>query len=264
MKNTATAWRLRDPTGALALFESRRPPNATPSKLTRLAAVTPDGTLFVYGNYLLQINGTVPSQDVLESLYAQLPQLDQSPLPALMASLPQSGLVPNSERYVLGPVSLERLEPRISPSLVALHLGVEAQSGRYGTPKGELTLIVFNYPTPSLAREQEGAFSKVPGVIAKRAGPLLAVIVQPADVDAAERVLSQVHYEANLTWNEKVPGDEVKGMANLVLTGFAFAGVLGGLSLLVGIGFGGFRFIREKLGKPEDRGGITLLRIDEK
>ncbi len=261
---TATAWRLRDSTGALALFEARRPANATPSKLTKLAAATPDGALLAYGNYLLQISGTVPDPADLEPFYAQLPQLDQAPLPALIGFLPQNGLVPNSERYVLGPVSLDRLEPRISPSLAALHLGVEAQAGRYSTPKGDLTLIIFNYPTPSLAREQEGAFLKVPGLVAKRAGPLVAVIVQPSDADAAERLLSQVHYDANLTWNEKVPVNEVKGMANLVLTGFAFAGVLGGLSLLVGIGFGGFRFVLKKLGKLEEEGGITVLRLNDK
>jgi hypothetical protein len=261
---TATAWRLRDSTGALALFEARRPANATPSKLARLAATTPDGAIFVYGNYLLQFSGTIPDSDALEAFYAQLPQLDQSPLPALISFLPQNGLVPNSERYILGPVSLERLDSRISPSLAALHLGAEAQSGRYQTANGELTLIVFNYPTPSIARDQEGAFLKLPGAIAKRSGPLVAVIVQPADADSAERLLSQVRYEANLTWNDKIPLNETKGMANLVLTGFAFAGVLGGLSMLVGIGFGGFRYLLRKLGKHEDPGGITVLRISDK
>jgi len=261
---TATAWRLRDSTGALALFETRRPANATPSTLTKLAASTPNGAIFTYGNYLFEFSGTLPDPAALEPFYAQLPQLDQAALPSLIGFLPQDGLVRNSERYVLGPVSLERLDPRISPSLAALHYGTEAQSGRYRTPKGDLTLILFNYPTPSVAREQEGAFQKLPGAIAKRAGPLVAVIVQAPDLNAAELVLSQVRYEAKLTWNEKVPVDEVKGMASLVLTGFAFAGVLGGLSIVVGIGFGGFRFLLKKFGKGLDDGGMTVLGINNK
>jgi hypothetical protein len=159
---------------------------------------------------------------------------------------------------------LERLVSRFTPSLAALHVGAEAQSGRYRTPKGELTLIIFSYPTPNFAREQEEAFLKLPGAISKRAGPLVAVILQSADPDAAERVLSQVHYEANLTWNEKVPVDPAKGIANLVLTGFAFAGVLGGLSIVVGIGFGGFRFLLKKLGKRVDQGDMTVLGINDK
>jgi len=43
---TASAWRLRDSTGALALFEAQRPANAAPAKLTALFAKTPDGAIF--------------------------------------------------------------------------------------------------------------------------------------------------------------------------------------------------------------------------
>src|SRR5271163_1057192 len=47
---TATAWRFRDSTGAMAMFEFRRPPGATPSNLTNLSVHTSDGTIFAYGN----------------------------------------------------------------------------------------------------------------------------------------------------------------------------------------------------------------------
>ena len=40
-----------------------------------------------------------------------------------MTDLPADGLIPNSERYILGPVSLDRFEPRIPPSVAAFHLG---------------------------------------------------------------------------------------------------------------------------------------------
>ena len=93
----------------------------------------------------------------------------------------RNGLIPNSERYILGPVSLARFEPRIAPSLAAFHLGTEAQLGRYRTPKGDLTLAIFSYPTPNIARERQEEFPKVPGTIAKRSGPLVGVVVQPPD-----------------------------------------------------------------------------------
>src|SRR5487761_840515 len=48
---TATAWRMRDSTGAMALFEARRPPGATPAKLAQLAVTTSDGVILAYGNY---------------------------------------------------------------------------------------------------------------------------------------------------------------------------------------------------------------------
>ena len=110
--------------------------------------------------------------------------------------------------------------------------------------------------------EQEG-FSKL-GAIAKRSGPLVGVIVQPADLDAAERVLAGVQYAGHLTLNEKVPVNEGLFLYKLFLNIFVLSGVLIGLSIIVGIGFGGFRIFRRKLGKPGDDDLIQLLRIGDK
>jgi hypothetical protein len=261
---TASGWRLRDSTGALALFQTLRPALATPSKLAALSANTPDGAIFAYGNYVFQVTGDVPEQKDLELLFIQLPQLDIAPLPALAGYLPKDGLIPNSERYILGPASLARFEPRIAPSLAAFHLGTEAQSGRYRTPKGDLSLAIFSYPTPNIAREREQEFTKLPGTIAKRSGPLVGVVVQPPDADAAERVLAGVQYEANLTLNEKVPINQGLFMYKLFLNIFVLSGVLIGLSIIVGIGFGGFRVLRRKLGKPGHDDPFQLLRIGDK
>lgn len=261
---TATAWKLRDSTGALALFDARLPDSATPAKLSALSVNTPDGAIFAYGNYVFQVTGVVPEQKDLALLFSQLPQLDNAPLPALASNLPQNGLIPDSERYILGPASLARFEPRITPSLAAFHLGTEGQLGRYRTPKGDLTLVIFSYPTPNIARERQEAFLKLPGTIAKRSGPLVGVIVQPPDPDAAERVLARVQYAGHLTLNEKVPVNEGLFMYKLFLNIFVLSGVLIALSIIVGIGFGGFRILRRKLGKPGDDDLIQLLRIGDK
>jgi hypothetical protein len=266
---TATVWRLGDSTGALAMFDVQRPANATPAKLAPLSARTPDGAVFAYGNYVFQISRAVPAQTFpeqkdLELLFSRLPQLDNAPLPALASSLPQDGLIPNSERYILGPASLARFEPRIAPSLAAFRLGTEAQLGRYRTPKGDLTLVIFSYPTPNIARERQEAFLKVPGTIAKRSGPLVGVVVQSPDPDATERVLSRVHYAGNLTLNEKVPVNEGLFLYRLFLNIFVLSGVLIGLSIIVGIGFGGFRILRRKLGRPGHDDPFQLLRIGDK
>jgi len=261
---TATVWRLRDSTGALGLFEALLPANATPAKLSALSAKTPDGAIFAYGNYVFQVSGEVPEQKDLEMLFGRLPQLDNAPLPALASYLPQDGLIPNSQRYILGPASLARFEPRIAPSLAAFHLGTEAQLGRYRTPKGDLTLVIFSYPTPNIARERQEEFSKLPGAIAKRSGPWVGVIVQQPDADAAERVLGGVQYAGNLTLNEKVPVNQGLLLYRLFLNIFVLSGVLIALSIIVGIGFGGFRILRRKLGKPGHDDPFQLLRIGDK
>jgi hypothetical protein len=262
---TATAWRMRDSTGAMAVFQARRPPGAAPANVAQLAAQTSDGVILAFGNYVFQFTGSVPAADDLDQLYSQVPQLEQAPLPALAGFLPQDGLIPNSERYVVGPVSLQRFEPRIAPSIAAFHLSAEAQLAKYKSAKGPMTLVVFEYPTPNIARERYQEFQNIPGAVAKRTGPLVGVMIQPSDADAAERVLGQLRYGAKLTLNEKVPKDEAKGLAKLILNIFMVSGLLIGLSVLVGVAFGGSRALLRKLGivrrEPE---GMTVLRLGQK
>ena len=259
-----SAWRLQDSTGALALFEERRPADSTRAKLSALSARARSGAVLAYGNYVFEISGDVPEQNDLDLFFSRLPQFSQAPLPALAAYLPQDGLIPNSERYILGPAALARYEPRIAPSLAAFHLSAEGQLGRYKTPKGDLTLIIFNYPTPGMARDRQAEFLKMPGTLAKRSGPIVAVVVHPADPDAAESLLSRVQYAGNLTSNESVPVNEGLFLYRLFLNIFVLSGALIGLSIILGIGFGGFRILRRKLGKHEHDDPFQLLRIGDK
>jgi len=261
---TATAWRTRDSTGAMALFQARRPLGATPANVTKLSSRGSDGILFAYGNYLFQFTGNMPPSEDMDQFYALLPGLEQSPLPALMTYLPVDGLVPNSERYVVGPVSLQRFEPEIAPSVAAFHLGAEGQLGKYQTPKGTMTLAIFNYPTPGMARAQYEEFQKIPGAVAKRAGDLVAVIVAPPDPDAAERVLAQVKYETNITWNQSIPQNPVPGVAKLILDIFMFTGILLLGALVAGIGFGGVRILARKMGRGEDPNAMITLHLSNK
>ncbi|MBZ5603824.1 MAG: hypothetical protein LAO79_16110 [Acidobacteriia bacterium] len=258
----ATTWRFHDSTGAMAMFEARRPALATRSAVAKLAVQTSDGIIFAYGNYLFQLTGAVPPD--VSVFYADLPKLEQSPLPALYGDLPPEDLIPNSERYVVGPVSLDRFFPGLAPSLAAFHLGAEAQIGHYSTPKGPLLLAIFNYPTPNMARERVAEFQKISGAMVKRAGPLVAMTLNPPDADAAEKILSRVKYETNITWNEKVPENEVRNTARLVLNIFVFSGILIALAATAGVLFGGYRFLFRKLHKGEDPEAMITLHLEGK
>jgi len=215
---------------------------------------------YLQGNYVFQLTSAQPDTQDLEAFYLDLPRFENSALPVLKDDLPRDGLIPNSERYILGPVSQERFQPQIPPSVAAFHFGTEAQLGIYSSPKGPMTLAIYNYPTPAIAMERYQDFQKIPGTVAKRAGPLLAVIVQPPDPDAAERLLAQVAYNVNLMWNQEIGGPTVKDSAKMVLTIMALAGIVLGLCLVAGIGFGAFRVVLRKLGwkGPESDAMITL------
>jgi hypothetical protein len=258
----ATAWRFRDSTGAMAMYEARRPAGATPAKITKLSVQTSDGFIFAYGNYVFQLTGNLPKS--FSEIWQNLPKLEESPLPVLMSMLPPEGLVPNSERYIVGPVSLERFEPRIAPSVAGFHMGTEGQTGKYKTDKGLLTLAVFNYPTPNLARDRYQAFQAIPGAVARRVGSLVALTINPPDADAAERVLSRVKYDTNITWSQKIPVNEVPGKIRYILNVLMFAGLLIVLCLAAGLIYAGFRILSRKLNRGEDPEAMITLRLGNK
>jgi hypothetical protein len=254
---TIAGWQTRDSTGALALYQLRRPADATKSSIAVLAVKTATGVTVGYGNYVFEYSGRTPDKTELDTLLIQLKQVERSPLPTLTGHLPAEGLIPNSERYILGPVSLSRFAPHISPSTAAFHLSAEGQLAKYAS---EMTLTIFEYPTPNMGRERQEAFLKLPGTLAKRAGPLVAVIARPADPDAAERVLAKVLWDPKLT-RQVVGPAPAQGIANIVLTGFLFAGVLIAASLFAGFGLGGLKALLKRRGWYKEHDAITVLRI---
>ncbi len=252
-------WQVRDSTSGFALFQLRRPADATQSDVGELAAKTRTGLIAAYGNYVLEYSGLTPTKDLLDALLIQLRQVERSALPTLRRHLPSDGLVPNSERYILGPVSLSRFVPQISPSLAAFHLSAEGQMAKYADG---LTLTVFEYPTPNMARERQDEFLKLNGALSKRAGPLVAVVTPPANADAAERVLAKVLWEPALT-RQEVGAGPAQGIANIVLTGFLLAGVLFAASLFAGFGLGTVKAFFKKRGWYKEHDAITVLRIKD-
>jgi len=259
----ATAWRLMDSTGAFALYQSRRALGATVSDFSANAARTSDGVLFAFGNYVIQFTGGEPDPADLQFLYNSLPRFSNAPLPSLLSLFPEEGRVPNSERYILGPVSLQRFAPNIPPSTAAFRLGAEAQLASYKSPAGLVTLAVFSYPTPTMARDQAAEFEKIPMAMVKRTGSLIAVSVAPPDRDAAERLLGRINYQANVTLNEKPPGADLKKFGGQLLSMVALAGILMCLCVIAGVGFGGFRVISKKIWKREDPDVMIALNLDK-
>ena len=81
-----TAWRYKDTTGAYA------------------ASLELPGVRV--GNYVVQCVGKCP-KDLPQLADAGLPHVSHTSVPTLNTYLPPKGLIPHSERYILGPVGLQ-------------------------------------------------------------------------------------------------------------------------------------------------------------
>ena len=256
----ATVYQLQDTTGSLAAFDWQRPPAATPSAAAALAVETPDSLLLVHGNYLLAFAGYKPAKEELDGLIASLRNLDTTVLPVLPGYLPSDGRVPNSERYILGPAGLQKFAPGIPPSVAAFHLGAEAQLGVFHNPQGDAPMVIFSYPTPQIAMQRIADFDKSPGLVAKRSGPLVAVVVAPPDPDYAEKLLSQVRYQAQITRDEYVPSRR-DNIGDLVVNAFVLIGILLAFALVSGFALGGYRALRRHSRHGEDADAMITLHL---
>lgn len=260
-----SGWRLKDTTSAFAVVQWMLTPGYRTAKFEDTAFQNGRKYLWMFGNYVFHLEGDLPDEEKRQILYIQLPRLERSALPKLSDYLPADGLVAASRRYVLGPVSLEKFEPRIPPSLAAFHLGAEGQLGLYQAGNESYAILIFNYPTPNIAKKQFEEFMKLDGVTAKRTGPMVALALGGTDRDAVERALAKVNYQATISWNEPVGGRQEPNMGDLILGAIKLIGVLCLLTVVGGLLVAGIKMAgRRWLGWSKDDEAMLTLHIDDR
>jgi hypothetical protein len=111
-----------------------------------------------------------------------------------------------------------------------------------------------------MAIDRLAAFNKTPNLMVKRSGPLIALVLPPANPDAAERLLALVRYEVNLTMDEYVPTRR-DNIGVLVINAFELIGILLVFSSVAGLAYGGLRLFRRRKGEEPDA-VISLHLVD--
>ena len=213
--------------------------------------------VFLVGNYLFRFDGWKPQTSDLATFTGHLPGLDQTQLPG--SHLPVPGIKANSLRYVLGPTGLDRFEKGVPPAVAAFSMGAEVEIAQYDTSAGPMQLAVFTYPTPQIARQRLPEFQGLPGAVAKRAGPMVAVILAPQDKNEAERLLSLISYKAEITLNERVPTAR-DNIGDLFLNIFILVGYILAVFIAAGLGVAVVR----RLGWGTSGDPMTLLHLEDR
>jgi hypothetical protein len=104
-------------------------------------------------------------------------------------------------------------------------------------------------------------FERLPGAVVKRSGPLVAVLLNPADRDMAERLLSQVRWQAEVTRNDYVPTQR-DNPGNLLLNIFKLIGILLLFAILSGVLMGGVRVLMRLLRRGKEPEVMIMLHLD--
>jgi hypothetical protein len=225
-KFSATAWRLKDATSALAWYQSIRAANCIPNPAA-LVCTTPGSVTMAYQNYVLRFEGWRPLDKELAELFPQLPRVRSGGgLPLLPGYLPESSRIRNSERYLLGVHSLQKFAPAIPATLAGFEDGAEAQMGSFQTAAGVVPIVVFSYNTPQHAQMKVKEFEKQPGWVIHRSGPLVALVPGGLDQKLATPLLRGIEYKAKITSNTPGKLPPMPNVAGMLVAIFELTGVL--------------------------------------
>ena len=240
------------------------------------AAFLNNRVLFYQGNVLVDAvfdRMSVMSASQLRQLAGLLPQPadNKDKLPSLPQRLPTASLnssagrnlEKNTTKYILGPVTLDRVGSPLASAMVDFKSGAEVVLGKYAVNAGDATLMLIEYPTPQIAAERlrqidasHHVTQQQPGVAPildvgpffdMRTGPIIVIAGGPLSKSEARSLMSSISYEADVTWNENTYVTKKDNLANFLFNAIVLCGIVVGLALVAGIAFGGLRLLVKRL-----------------
>ncbi len=260
-KRTAllTLYRFRDPSSAYGAYTFLRNDALTPIEAGSFGCAGGDRALVVVGDLLLDVVAKPmrPSDADLTQLAASLNKVaDHTPFPSIGEHLPQQGLVRRSEHYVLGPRALAQYVPLGTDDWVGFDHSAETIIARYRITGKDEMLLIASYPTQQIAAEKFGSMLKhftfdPPGAVpqgqtvlfGKRSSSLIAVVIGAPSREAANKLLDEVAYESQVTWNEPKTTITDPTISSIVIGAFLGTGAIMLIAVAAGLGFGGLRVV---------------------
>ncbi len=287
---TVRAAVFEDASGAYGAFTYYRSEEMGEEQIGGQAAFLNNRVLFYQGNVLVDAvfdRMSVMSASQLRQLAGLLPQAagNKSNPPSLPSYLPKRDLEKKTTKYILGPVTLDRVGSPLAGSAVDFKSGAEVVIGKYAATAGDATLMLIEYPTPQIAAERLKAIDsshqitqQQPGVASivdvgpffdTRTGPIIVIAAGPLSKSEARSLMSSISYEADVTWNENTYVTKKDNLANFLFNAIVLCGIVVGLALVAGIAFGGVRVLIKRLfpdsvfDRPEAMEFISLHLEDE-
>ena len=256
-----TLYRLRDPSSAYGAYTFLRNDSLSPANFGAFASASRERALIVVGELLLDISVPAkqarPSDADLKQLADSLDKVaDHTPYPTIGEHLPEQGRVRSSEHYVLGPRSLSQYVPIGTDDWVGFDHSAETIVARYHVAGKDETLLIASYPTQQIAAMKFAGMLRrfifdPPGSVppdqtvlfGKRVSSIVAVVVGAPSRQAANKLLDQVGYESNVTWDEPKQTLTEPSINSMIVGAFLGTGAIMVLAVAAGVGFGGIRVL---------------------
>ncbi|MGA8100734.1 MAG: DUF6599 family protein [Candidatus Acidiferrales bacterium] len=263
-------YQMKDPSDGYGLYSFLRGPEMHGTNITEHSSISPTRALMLQGNFVVDATGKdfqALAPDWKGLVAAIAPHADSGAYPILWQHLPESGIEPKSDHYLLGPQGLRQFFPLADGDWLGFSDGAEAEVARYRVNGNELTLLVVDFPTPQIATSKLEQFSQrfnlnaaIPGdarptVYARRELTLVGLVAGARSQEEADTLLSQVHSAIHVTWNEPGSSFTEPGIGPIIVGIIVGTGVICLFAVIAGVAFGGVRLLVKRLlpGKVFDR-----------
>ena len=256
-----TLYRFRDPSSAYGAYTFLHSEGLTDVALGSYAGASHDRALVVVGEMLLDISAPAnqarpPDADLKQLADVLDKKADHTPYPFIGEHLPEKGQVKDSVRYVIGPLSLAHFVPLGTDDWMGYDHSAETILAHYTVGGKDETLLITSYPTQQVAAAEfagilrrftfdppDGTPTAQNVLFGKRVSSYIAVVAAAPSRAAANKILDQVGYQSNVTWNEPKQTLTEPGISSMIVEAFLGTGAIMVFAVAAGIGFGGIRIL---------------------
>ena len=255
-----------DRTGAFSAYTLVRRTDMTAVKdLGDSAAAGQDAVVFTVGTsvvmaYPLSIaeaKSLKPLSDVMPKSFG-----NKGVAPLLPTLVPPAGLVDTSLRYALGPTTYAAQGGVLTAAELGWDKDAEAITAEYKDKRGDETLTLLYYPTPTIAgamtRTVQGmvdaAGARLGTAKVRREGNVVMLASGTFEADQAQKMIENIHQRQQVSYDQDIQPSvpqQVHQVASLLTNILVLAGVLMLAAVLLGLFLGGGRALyRVARGKP--------------
>jgi hypothetical protein len=255
-------YQMKDPSGAYGLYSYLRTTDMPAAGVAEHSSMSHERALVLVGNLVLEIQGkNVPKANAdLKALAAAVaPRSESGLLPTLQQHIPTNGFVDRTDKYVLGPATLNQVFPLASGDWLGFSQGAEAETAKYRVNGRELDLVIADFPTPQAASKKlaelqkrfnvngSNAAGNLKPLYARRALTLVAIVSGAATMKEADAILDQLESGTEITWNEPTFQFKEPGIGVMIVGAIMGTGAICLFAIIAGLAFGGFRLVVKRV-----------------
>jgi hypothetical protein len=256
-------YKMKDPSGAYGLYSYLRTTDMPHANFTEHSSMSREHALVLMGNIVVEVTGKeLPKNGAaLKALVAAVaPHSESGLLPTIGDRIPTKGFIDRSDKYILGPSTLNQFFPLADGDWLGFSEGAEAETAKYRVNGHEVDFVIADFPTPQTAakklaelqkqfniNESKGVNSNAAGnskpLYARRAMTLVAIVSGAMTKKEADAILDQLESGTQITWNEPTFEFKEPGIGVMIVGAITGTGVICLFAIIAGLAFGGVRLV---------------------